>query len=54
MSRFTNLFQEPLPSPDTKQIEIIETQKPTEISSYIKDEKKVSQQSAYTQSNTHK
>lgn len=54
MSRFTDLFQEPLPSPDTKQIDIIQTQKPTEISSTVKDEKKVSTQSAYTQGNFHK
>ena len=54
MSRFTDLFQEPLPSPDLKQIKIIETQKPTEISSPTKVEKKETIQSAYTQSNIHK
>ena len=54
MSRFTDLFQEPLPSPDPKQIESIQTQKLTEISSHIKVEKKVSPQSAYTSSNIHK
>ena len=54
MSRFTDLFQEPLPSPDLKQIDIIETQKTTEISSPIKVEKKVSPQSAYMPSNIHK
>lgn len=54
MSRFTDLFQEPLSYPDTKQIEIIETQKPTEISSPIKVEKKETIQNAYTQSNINK
>lgn len=54
MSRFTDLFQEPLPSPDTKQIDIIQTQKPTEILSPIKVEKKETIHSAYTQSNIHK
>ncbi len=54
MSRFTDLFQEPLPSSDPKKINIIQTQKITEIPSYSKDEKKVSPQSAYIQSNINK